>query len=443
MMLRLVLENAPRPQDFTEIPYSGGQVIIGRSDEADWRLEDPDMFVSRRHAILSEENGTVMVTDASSGGLYIDNSANPLGAGNSVPLDQGMRLRLGDFVFRVETSMAGSPAAEPPLSDSPFDFGPAEKAQEPAARPDSLPDPFGIRREDRVSVRRETPAAPRPFAQEDPFGLDMRKAREAPKPDDLLSGPSPMRGGYFDTPAPAPEPVDQTMTPEPVQPMLPPEPVQSMPSPEPIFPAPKSEPSPPQANAEDADMIRTALYRGLGLDPDRFPVGDLAAEVEEVGSRLRELVDGLMLLLRTRAQEKQKVRVAQTLISNADVNPLKFLASTDEAIAALIHPRGAGYLPPDRAVAEAYSDLVDHQLRTWTALQTSLRRMIDRFDPEEIEKDLDETGLLEKLIAGGRSAKMWQLYQDRYREIARSAEEQFLGEIGQDFRDAYENQRRN
>lgn len=190
-------------------------------------------------------------------------------------------------------------------------------------------------------------------------------------------------------------------------------------------------------------MIRAALYRGLGLDSDRFPVGDLAVEVEEVGSRLRELVDGLMLLLRTRAQEKQKVRVAQTLISNADVNPLKFLASTDEAVAALIHPRGAGYLPPGRAVAEAYSDLVDHQLRTWTALQTSLRRMIDRFDPEEIEKDLDETGLLEKLIAGGRSAKMWQLYQDRYREIARSAEEQFLGEIGQDFRDAYENQRRN
>lgn len=434
MMLRLVLENAPRPQEFAEIPYSGGQVVIGRSDEADWRLEDPDMFVSRRHAILSEENGTVMVTDASSGGLYIDNSANPLGAGNSVPLDQGMRLRLGDFVFRVETSMGERPSEKPALPDSPFDFGPAEKAEEPVARPESLPDPFGVRREDRFFVRRETPAAPRPFAQEDPFGLDMRKARQAPQADDLPTDPPPKFGGYFDTAAPAPKPVEPVVTPDPVIPAPPPERLVS---------DHKSEPSLPQANTSDADVIRAALYRGLGLDLDRFPVGDLAAEVEEVGSRLRELVDGLMLLLRTRAQEKQKVRVAQTLISNADVNPLKFLASTDEAVAALIHPRGAGYLPPDRAVAEAYSDLVDHQLRTWTALQTSLRRMIDRFDPEEIEKDLDETGLLEKLIAGGRSAKMWQLYQDRYREIARSAEEQFLGEIGQDFRDAYENQRRN
>lgn len=443
MMLRLVLENAPRPQEFTEIPYAGGQVVIGRSDEADWRLEDPDMFVSRRHAILSEENGTVMVTDASSGGLYIDNAANPLGAGNSVPLDQGMRLRLGDFVFRVETSTADNSTPEPALPDSPFDFGPAQKAEEPAARPENLPDPFGMRREDRFPARSETPPTPRPFAQEDPFGLDMRKAREAPKPDDPPSDPPKKRGGYFDTPAPAPKPVEPVVTPDPVQSTPPAEPVQPAPSPERAFPDEKSGPSLSQANTDESDVIRAALYRGLGLDPDRFPAGDLAAEVEEVGSRLRELVDGLMLLLRTRAQEKQKVRVAQTLISNADVNPLKFLASTDEAVAALLHPRGAGYLSPDRAVAEAYSDLVDHQLRTWTALQTSLRRMIDRFDPEEIEKDMDETGLLEKLIAGGRSAKMWQLYQDRYREIARSAEEQFLGEIGQDFRDAYENQRRN
>ena len=43
---------------------------------------------------------------------------------------------------------------------------------------------------------------------------------------------------------------------------------------------------------------------------------------------------------------------------------------------------------------------------------------------------------------GGRSAKLWQLYEERYREIARSAEEQFLGEVGADFREAYENQRR-
>lgn len=442
MMLRLVLENAPRPQGFTEIPFSGGQVVIGRSDEADWRLDDPDMFVSRRHAILSEEDGVVMVTDASSGGLYVDNAANPLGAGNSVPLEQGMRLRLGDFVFRVETATtSAAPAAAGRMGD-PFGFGRAEPVPEAPRRPETLPDPFGMRREDRSQVRNTPPAAPRPFGQDDPFGLDLSRAFDGPRSEPVKRPAEGRRGGYFDTAPSAPEPAHA-----PVAPPVPERaPVRSEPPVAPTMPTPTmpvQEPPAVSAVGTDAEALRAALFRGLGLKAEQFETDDAEAEMEAVGARLRELVDGLMLLLRTRAQEKQKVRVAQTLVSSADVNPLKFLASTDEAVAALLRPRGQGYLAPDRAVAEAYGDLVDHQLRTWTALQTALRRMIDKFDPEEVERELAETGLLEKLIAGGRSAKMWQLYQERYREIARAAEEQFLGEVGHDFREAYENNRRN
>jgi len=92
-------------------------------------------------------------------------------------------------------------------------------------------------------------------------------------------------------------------------------------------------------------------------------------------------------------------------------------------------------------VVWAYRDLADHQSRTWRALQAALRRMIDRFDPATIESEVSELGLLEKLVAGGKSAKMWDVYREHYRDIARSAEEQFLGEVGADFRDAYENKR--
>ena len=149
-----------------------------------------------------------------------------------------------------------------------------------------------------------------------------------------------------------------------------------------------------------------------------------------------------MLLLRSRAEAKQKARVAQTIIASSDVNPLKFLASPEDVLASFVAPRGRGYLGADAAVGEAFRDLTDHQLRTWTALQAALRRMIDRFDPDEIEKAMEDVGLLESLIAGGRSAKLWRLYQARYREIAKAAEDRFLGEVGADFRDAYEHERR-
>lgn len=141
MILRLVLENAPHPQSFTEIPFEGGQLVIGRSDDADYQLDDPEMYVSRRHCILTEEGGVARVTDASSGGLYIDNAANPVGHGNSAPLEQGMRLRLGDFVFRVETGQGGAAAKDSASSPraSAFDFGEPRPEPEPPKRPTSLP----------------------------------------------------------------------------------------------------------------------------------------------------------------------------------------------------------------------------------------------------------------------------------------------------------------
>lgn len=205
--------------------------------------------------------------------------------------------------------------------------------------------------------------------------------------------------------------------------------------------APKAPPPvTPTPSAADQDMI-AALFKGLGLNTE-IAKATTPDEMEAIGERFRDLVDGLMYLLRARAEEKQKMRAAQTIIANADVNPLKFLANTDEAVLALIRGRDQSYLSGDKAIPAAYRDLADHQVRTWQALQTALRRMIDRFDPEEVERDLADTGLLEQLVAGGKSAKMWQLYQERYRDIAEAAEKRFLGEVGADFRDAYENERK-
>ena len=523
MSLRLVIETAPRPQAVTERVFEGGRLSIGRSDEADWQLDDPEMFVSRRHCVLSEEDGRVMVTDASSGGLFIDNAAHPVGAGNAVPLEPGMRLRLGDFTLRVEPASAapaqagGGMKAPARVQSGGFDFGPPEEVAPPPERPASLPDPFGLRRDggEALSWEKEEHKPPRPLDQADPFELDLRgSARSAPRGEDAPSGVARRddatprqrersgRGYFFDEdatalrgsepvgePKPEPEqapprrsdlfadlsaglvpPVPEVEAPkepdEDAPPILAadfsfgpppapePEPERAPEAPvaaaaQPVTPPPEgSAAGPPQPTAASAPPAASgqgdrleALFRGMGLDPaGRETLSE--AEIERIGAAMRAMVEGVMLLLRTRAKERQKVRVAQTIIASQDVNPLKFLATSEEALEALIRPRGRSYLAPEPALAEAFRDLTDHQVRTWSALQTALRRMVDKFDPAEISRKMEDVGRLESLIAGGRSAKLWQLYEERYREIARAAEEQFLGEVGADFREAYENQRR-
>ena len=454
MKVRLVIETAPLAQAVNEYVFTGGRLVIGRGDDADWVLNDPDMFVSRQHCILTEKDGQILATDASSGGLFIDNAANPVGTGNAVPIELGMRLRMGDVVLRVESADAPVPASAPPAPPGPagrmvFDFGRKADALpplEPVERPATLPDPFGLSGGGRNHERRREPKPSRPLDQDDDFALDLRKQGAASQPSQ-----GQRSGGYFDSSAPpapggaGPAPgsdlfagwADPPAQPEPPIAPAPPAAPVSRPEAPPPAPLPAAAPASTAPTAADRDL-RDALLRGMGLDPARFD-GDPVQQAERIGQSMRQLVEGVMLLLRTRAQAKQKVRVAQTIIASSDVNPLKFLASPEEVMASFLEPRGGGYLGPEEALREAFRDLTDHELRTWIALQTALRRMIDRFDPEEIEKVMEDVGVLESLIAGGRSAKLWRLYRDRYRDIARSAEDQLLGEVGADFRNAYEN----
>lgn len=486
MTLRLTIEHSPHPQDRQEMRHPGGEFSIGRGAECSWQINDPDMYVSRKHCVITGEAGQFLVTDASRGGLFIDGKDQPLGPGNAARLETGMRLRLGDTVIRVEIEApvaAGprsqgqgqphrqmthddffatpvtpaAPVQRPQGLPQPFDTGPTD-----ARRPDSAPDraappplfddPFTL---DRSVSARPTGSVPEPIApRKDDFGFgsffDEPAKPRAPEPPPAAPTAAPQGNDWWSMPpaVAAPEPAlppPATSAPEPLR-LVPDAPVADAESRTRQRGDPQATPLPPvappaasPAPALTDSTLREAFFRGLGLDPSA--TSDPEAEMEAMGQRFRLLVEGLMLMLRTRAKEKQNARVAQTVISNTDVNPLKFLATTGEAVAALVTPKGPGYLDPETAINGAFRDLADHQVRSWVGVQSALRRMIDRFDPAAVEKDLEDLGMLESLLSGGRNAKLWKAYTDRYKDIARAAEDRFLGEVGADFRDAYEGNR--
>lgn len=459
MTLRLILESAPQPQMRTEFRLADGQVVIGRGDDCDWKIEDPQMFVSRRHCMVQGRGGQYQVTDESRGGLFLDNASVPLGQGVSAPLQSGMRLRLGDFVIRAELEAAGVAAASP-VETKPAMFGddfftPRPEAP-PPPRPASLPDPFDAPRTPAL-VTPEPAARPGPALFDDPFSMDPGPSRAVPNPVPPPAAAAPAGGfdfGDFGLPAdlsspapkkvavpvPAPpslqsDPLDFDLPPPLVAPAPPPVPT-PLPTPSAPSPTPLAGPfttAPPPMDAE----AMSALLKGLGISaPNGFH--GTPEEMEALGRRLRAMTEGLVALLRMRAQEKGAARVAQTVIGAANVNPLKFCVTAEDAVSAIVAPKGPGYLDPDAAIAAAISDLMDHHKRSWTGLQTSLRRMVDRFDPAVFEAEVEDVGMLKALVAGSRPARLWQLYSDRYREIAKAAEDRFLGEVGADFRSAYE-----
>lgn len=420
MSLVLTLEQGPRPQAVQQTRLDEGELVIGRGSAADWQIDDPDMFVSRAHCTISAGRDGYFVTDTSSSGLFIDDGREPLGAGNSAPLRNGMRLRLGEYVLWVDLEASAEEPARTPTSGSrpavginEDDFFSMKSADEPKpVRPADLPSPFEHPEPGAYTAAESADAGRyKSPAFDDPFSLDPASTpREDEQEKDVAGRARPA--------APASWPGPELQAPRPAQGR------QAV--------RPK-----PDATAMDT-ALRDAFLRGMGLDPQEFPNSDPIAEMEKFGREYRMMMEGLMQLLRKRAEEKGNARVAQTVVGASEVNPLKFLPTVDDALATILADRSPGFLEGEPAIVDAIRDLAQHHVRAWRGVQGALRHMIDRFDPAEIENELKSSSAMETLLAGGRSARLWELYCKRHREIALSAESRFLGEIGADFRNAYE-----
>ena len=93
---RLVVERAPG-HDPGMIYDLDGDIILGRGEQADIRLEDP--FASSRHARIHEQGNVVVIEDLdSTNGTYLNEELLQ----TPRPLHPGDRVRIGESEFAFE-----------------------------------------------------------------------------------------------------------------------------------------------------------------------------------------------------------------------------------------------------------------------------------------------------------------------------------------------------
>jgi pSer/pThr/pTyr-binding forkhead associated (FHA) protein len=93
---RLVVERAPG-HDAGMIYDLDGDIVLGRGDRAEIRLEDP--FASSRHARIYEQGNIVVIEDLhSTNGTYLNEELLQ----TARPLHPGDRVRIGDSEFAFE-----------------------------------------------------------------------------------------------------------------------------------------------------------------------------------------------------------------------------------------------------------------------------------------------------------------------------------------------------
>jgi FHA domain-containing protein len=93
---RLVVERAPGHEPGM-IYDLDGEIVLGRGDRAEIRLEDP--FASSRHALIYEQGNIIVVEDlGSTNGTYLNEELLQ----TPRPLHPGDRVRIGDSEFEFE-----------------------------------------------------------------------------------------------------------------------------------------------------------------------------------------------------------------------------------------------------------------------------------------------------------------------------------------------------
>jgi type VI secretion system FHA domain protein len=152
------------------------------------------------------------------------------------------------------------------------------------------------------------------------------------------------------------------------------------------------------------------------------------------------MVQGLMDILRSRAEIKSQFRVPVTTLKPVENNPLKFCVSAEDAMRRLFDSAEPGFMTPEDAIDEGLRDIKAHQLAMMAGMRAAFRKMLERFDPVRLEQQFSAKAKSGSLIGMMGRGRQWDLYIDMFNELTRDSDDSFNRLFGEAFSIAYEQQ---
>lgn len=201
----------------------------------------------------------------------------------------------------------------------------------------------------------------------------------------------------------------------------------------PVQVPPPPPPPPPQAPAQTAATAGSgalAAALGLNLAPAQQQQLD-----QQAAAIVQETIARLIDLLRARTSIKNELRVQRTMIQTEANNPLKFSATAADALTAMFAGNGA-FMDPQRAVADSFDDLSDHQVAVLAGMRAGYDAMLKFFNPANVERRLNSQGG----VFASKNARNWEGFIDMYRELVADPDACYRRLFGDEFASTYEHQ---
>lgn len=187
--------------------------------------------------------------------------------------------------------------------------------------------------------------------------------------------------------------------------------------------------------------VDSALLSALELDVSRLSLEEQIEIGRTIGLAMREVLGGVLTVLRSRATIKNEFRMNVTTIQPVENNPLKFSVSVDDALENLFLKKSKAYKKPVDAFKEGFQEIAEHQLAMIAGIKSGYESMLDRFDPKKLENTVNIRSK-GSIIPALQKAKYWESYEVFFEGIKDNRDISFQNLFGSDFVSAYEDQLR-
>ena len=449
---------------------TGGR--IGRAQDNDWILPDPDRYISSHHAKVEFRAGNWMLEDTSTNGVFINGSDVPASVDGAYALKDGDRLRLGDYEILVSiderndfpSDASGQMPAPKRVPARHGSSKPEEDLGEELDLTDLLSDAAMTTPPPALKPVPAVQASAEPFDLTKALGIELQTTRPGIPPSASsnsapVSAAAKPRSGFaslLDNPPDEPEPRTALPSRKPDDWQMQTQPydrksLQALTAPGALA-RPNEKPAAPierrrtEGNSDAPVNGVEAFCRGAGIDPNSLPLEAQHALLKLAGQTMREVVLGLMDVLKGRADQKNRFRLTQTTIQPSENNPLKFSASVDEALLKLLDVNNTRYLGVVDAVRDSFADLRTHQVALSAAIQAGIDELMNRIEPGELQERFDRGLKRGALLGAANKMKYWDLYTEFYHVLNQRNEQHlptlFAEEVARTYAEKATNKKR-
>jgi type VI secretion system protein len=404
---------------------------IGRAPDNDWVLPDQKRLVSGHHCDIAYRTGHYWISDRSTNGVFVNDSENPVAETGPVALQDGDRLRMGDYEILVSV-------------DDRIDFLPAASELRSAEQHldsginanfdvESLFAPRDTGDSSSISIRNA-------------FGLKLPKdfreaaaAAERAQPDDSSDGPQsppPNAAGEPDQ-GPA-KPADWAMKTRAVTRQELADALARRQSR--IEARQQILPFHQQASSwADLGTAVQAFCRGAGIDPAALSPEAQSMLPLVAGQLLREAVVGVTDLQQARAAANPTIQAVAAPAAMS--NPLRSSTSVEQALTRLLESHGRPVGGPVDALRDVLLDAKEHESAVNSAVREGLSALLAQLSPTSVA-DQFEHGR-SRTIAPGQDPrpKYWEHYGELFRVVTQNGADGLPHPFMEAFTRAYESAR--